>query len=356
MAQAAAEQNNLAQDSIQALAEEISIIDVLSSQQKAAALLVALGKQAAMNLIKYFDSSDLRTLSSSARTLPDIKIQDLDRIVHQFEDAFTQGASFSHAGERFTSLLQETLPEDEAAAVLDPLSAPALAQECVIEIMKRMQPEDLQLHFANEHPQVISYIMARLPDTMTAKILLLQSPEMRADIIQRTLYSKPVQPIIAEILNQGLRPVLTADSNGNEQQSHYKQIAMILNQLDKTELDEVMASLAKLKAEDLSNIKARMFVFEDIIQLTDHARLLLFNDIAADMVIRALRGAEKDLTDCILAALSQRTRRMVETELGTPDEQILPVEIQQARRDIAGVALKLAEEGVITLMAEEPAA
>lgn len=356
MAQAAAEQNNPAQDTVQALPEEISITDILSSQQKAAALLVALGKQAAMNLIKYFDSSDLRTLSSSARTLPDIRIQDLDRIVRQFEDAFAQGASFSRAGERFTSLLQETLPEDEAAAVLDPLFTPALTQESVLEIMKRMEPEDLQLHLANEHPQVVSYIMAHLPDTMTAKMLLLQSPEMRADIIQRTLYSKPVQPVIAEILNQGLRPVLTADSNSNDQQSHYKQIAMILNQLDKTELDEVMASLEKLKAEDLSNIKARMFVFEDIIQLTDHARLLLFNDIAADMVIRALRSAEKDLADCILASLSQRTRRMVETELGTPDEQISQAEIQQARRSIAGAALKLAEDGVITLTAEEAAA
>lgn len=332
-----------------------SVIDTLSGSQKAAALLVAMGKPAASRLIKHFSPDDLRRLSGQAHTLPDIKIQDFEKLVQQFEDAFAEGVSFSQAGARFTTLVQENLSEDEAAAVLDPNTVLALPHESVIEILSRMTADELQPFFANEHPQVVAYIISLLPDDLAARVLLAQTMAMRASIVQRTLYLAQVQPDAEKILEEALHPVL-ANQTKNEQQSHYKQIAMILNQLDKNDVDEVMASLESLKEEDLMNIKARMFVFEDIARLSVRARLLLFDGIAPDTIIKALRGADPALNSLILASLSQRTRRMVEAELSQPDDQLLQADILRARREIADIALRLADLGTISLAAEGEAA
>jgi len=337
------------------IAEEApSVIDTLSGQQKATALLVAIGKPTAARLIRHFSPDDLRRLRGQAHNLPDIKMPDFEKLVQQFEDAFTEGASFSQAEERFTSLVQETLPEDEAAAVLDPNPPPVLTQENVFDIIKNMTAEELQQHLVNEHPQVVAYIVSCLPDELAARILLLQTMSMRSNIVQRMLYLKPVQPAVDAIISQALYPILVKQA-GNEQKSHYKQIAMVLNQLDKSELDEVLASLESLKAEDLSGIRAGMFTFEDISRLTDRARLLLFDSIPSEIIIKALCGASPELVETILASLSQRTRRMVEAEITIPDEQLSQADILRARREIANTALALANQDIINLSAEKTA-
>ena len=331
-----------------------AIIDGLTGQQKVAALLVAMGKPAAAKILKHFSPDDLRRLSGQAHTLPNISLADFDVLVHQFEDAFAEGVSFSQAGERFDNLVQETLPEDEAAAVLDPNVTPAIPEESLWEIMGKMSAEELQDHISQEHPQVIAYIVSKLPSDLSAKLLLLQTMAERGDIIYRTLHLRAVLPVVDELLDKALRPVLMK-KNETAEQSHYGEVANILNQLDKSEIDEMLASLDGLDPEDLEKIKSKLFVFEDIPRLSSRARLLLFDDIPSDVIITALRNADNATVETILSSLSQRSRRMVEAELKSPNDMITQADITNARRTIAQQAIKLAGEGKISLAADESA-
>lgn len=332
-----------------------SVIDNLTGQQKVAALLVAMGKPAAAKVLKHFSPEDLRRLSGQAHTLPNITPDDFDILVRQFEDAFAEGASFSQAGERFDTLVQETLPEDEAAKVLDPNATPALPLESLWDIMGKMSAEELQNYLSQEHPQVLAYIISRLPSDLAAKLLLAQTMAIRGDVIRRTLHLRAVLPIVDEILDQALRPLFSQKGDTAEQ-SHYGEVATILNQLDKSDVDEMLASLDGLDPDDLEKIKSKLFVFDDIPRLTARARLLLFDDIPSDVIITALRGADKNIVDVILSSLSQRSRRMVETELKSPNDVLTQVDITNARRTIAQDAIKLANEGKITLTSDADAA
>ena len=118
----------------------------------------------------------------------------------------------------------------------------------------------------------------------------------------------------------------------------------------------MLASLDGLDPDDLEKIKSKLFVFDDIPRLTARARLLLFDDIPSDVIITALRGADKNIVDVILSSLSQRSRRMVEAELKSPNDVLTQVDITNARRTIAQDAIKLANEGKITLTSDADAA
>ncbi|RCL02549.1 MAG: flagellar motor switch protein FliG [Candidatus Tokpelaia sp. JSC188] len=331
--------------------EETSVVHTLSGQQKATALLIAMGKPTAARFLKYFTPDELRKLSGQARNLPDIKISDFEKLVQQFEEAFAEGASFSRAEERFTSLVRETLPEDEAAAILNPNQDTELSYANVFEIMNRMTAEELHPYLTNEHPQIIAYIVSRLPDELAARVLVAQIPEVRSSIVQRILDLKPVHAAADAIISQAMYPILVKHTE-SKKKSHYKRIATILNQLDKNDLDSVMTSLESIGIEDMSNIQALMFMFEDIPRLTNRARLLLFDEIPLDTVITALRDADTTLIALVLASLSQRTRRMVEAELATPDIGLSRDAIIRARREVASTALGLAQQGKINLDAE----
>ena len=314
-----------------------------------------MGKPAAAKVLKHFSPEDLRRLSGQAHTLPNITPDEFDILVRQFEDAFAEGASFSQAGERFDTLVQETLPEDEAAKVLDPNATPALPLESLWDIMGKMSAEELQNYLSQEHPQVLAYTISRLPSDLAAKLLLAQTMAIRGDVIRRTLHLRAVLPVVDEILDQALRPLFSQKGDTAEQ-SHYGEVATILNQLDKSDVDEMLASLDGLDPDDLEKIKSRLFVFDDIPRLTARARLLLFDDIPSDVIITALRGADKNIVDVILSSLSQRSRRMVEAELKSPNDVLTQVDITNARRTIAQDAIKLANEGKITLTSDADAA
>ncbi|WP_412057557.1 flagellar motor switch protein FliG [Bartonella sp. DGB2] len=322
-----------------------SIIDTLSSQQKVVALLVALGKPTAARLLKHFSTDDLRLLSGQAHKLPDISLADFEILVRKFEDAFAEGASFSQAGERFNKLVLETLPEEEVTQILNP---PIDPDTTIWDIFNTLDAGKIHAHLEGEHPQIIAYILSRLPSDLAARLLLAQNSAMRADITRRTLHLGTVSPLCDQLLNKALHPQLTQQKETGKDGNH-TQVASMLNALEKNEIDEMLMSLEELSPEDIAKIKAKLFVFEDIARLSDKARLLLFDGIDAPLIITALRGIDVQMKTLILEALSQRTRRMVEVELTNAGAPLTQAEIVQARRNIAQKAIRLSDQGIISL-------
>lgn len=67
----------------------------LTRAQKAAAILVAMGKPSASRLLKFFKQEELKALIEGARLLRTIPQSDLERIVAEFEAEFTEGRDCS---------------------------------------------------------------------------------------------------------------------------------------------------------------------------------------------------------------------------------------------------------------------
>ncbi|MDT7998723.1 MULTISPECIES: FliG C-terminal domain-containing protein [Brucella] len=123
----------------------------------------------------------------------------------------------------------------------------------------------------------------------------------------------------------------------------------MFNQLDRSEMEELMASLQDLNRDDLNRIKAKLFTFEDIERLSQRARLLLFDEVQTEQIATALREADPKLQELVLSSLSARGRRMVESELSAEQGNITSQNIAEARRIIARIAIDLSERGIITL-------
>lgn len=74
----------------------------LTRPQKAAAILVAMGKPAAGKLLKFFKQEELKSLIDAARLLRTIPQADLEKIVAEFEAEFTEGPACSTRATRWT--------------------------------------------------------------------------------------------------------------------------------------------------------------------------------------------------------------------------------------------------------------
>ncbi|MBB3233733.1 flagellar motor switch protein FliG [Phyllobacterium endophyticum] len=330
-----------------------SAIMDLSGPEKVAALLVAIGRPSASRLLKHFTADDLRSLAGHARKLEPITPGDFEELVKQFENAFADGAPVSEAGMRFEGLLRETLSADEASAVIENRRPELLTQESVWDQLPRIPPDVLHVYLNAQHPQVGAYVISRLPSDVAAKLLIRFGPAERTAIIQRTLHIRKVDPAVSAMLEGILQREVTGRDNSKSEKSHHGTVANIINQLEKSEIDELLAGLSDLGADDLAKIKAKLFTFEDIVRISQRARLVLFDEIQTDVVTTALLGCEPQLQELILQSLSTRGRRMVETELSN-QTNINANAVTEARRAIARTAIMLADRGDLKLAAEEP--
>src|SRR6202142_3061396 len=103
----------------------ISCERTLTGPEKAAALLLMMGKPPAARLLKQFDQPDLQAVARAAAGLGAIPATTLDRLVDEFATDFSAGADlFSDAGQ-VKSLLADSLPPEQIADILGVESAEA---------------------------------------------------------------------------------------------------------------------------------------------------------------------------------------------------------------------------------------
>jgi flagellar motor switch protein FliG len=127
-------------------------------------------------------------------------------------------------------------------------------------------------------------------------------------------------------------------------------MAGILNNLDKTDSTEILSYLEGIKPKDAEAIRKMLFKFEDLVRLPPKALTALMDGVPVERTVVALQGADPELQNKVLSALSPRARRMAEAEMqASPNVQ--PRDLAESRRAIVDQVLRLAAEGLIDLTA-----
>lgn len=336
----------------------MSQLATLTRPQKAAAILVAMGKPAASRLLKFFKQEELKALIEGARLLRTIPQGDLEKIVAEFEAEFTEGAGLLDSADKMDTILNESLSPEEVSALMGtdtPASKPE-GPPPVWPQLEALDPARLGAFLAGEHPQMSAMVLARLAPSASAAVLITLDKQLRGDIIKRMMTMNNVPDAAVRVVENQIRSRVLVDTGPKDISVGQARVANVLNELDKDLLDEVMHDLEEAGASDLDGVRARLFAFEDIELLTQKARVALLDGISTEIVTLALRGAPDALAECILSAISQRSRRMVESELSSGADGIPQDAIVKARKAIASTAIKLADEGTIELPTAQVAA
>jgi flagellar motor switch protein FliG len=325
--------------------------------QKAAAILVAMGKPSAAKLLKFFKQEELKALIGAARLLRTIPQAELEKIVAEFEAEFTEGAGLLDSSDKMDTLVSEHLSPEEMNALMGKNQAKAGVEgKSVWEQLEALDPERIRGFLANEHPQTIALVLSKLPPAVSAKVVLMLDKPVRGEVVKRMVSLGPIPPTALRIIENRLRAQLAADSGAKDISAGHTRVASLLNEMDKDALDEVMEDLEAAGSSDVAAIRARLFSFEDIAQLNQRSRVALFDGLPTEIVTLALRNAPADLTEAVLSAIGARTRRMIEAELSAGAAGVSADAILKARKDIASTALRMSGEGAIELPSLQQAA
>jgi flagellar motor switch protein FliG len=219
--------------------------------------------------------------------------------------------------------------------------------------VEKLEAERVGAFLANEHPQTVALVLTNMSPQPAANALMTLPKPMRGEVVKRMLAMNSVPEQAKRIVEDQIRTRMLAESSVKDSTAGQIRVAGVLNELDKDQLEEVIGEMQAAGTTDLEGIRARLFNFDDIIQLSQKSRVALFDGLGTDLVTLALRGCEQTLAEAILSALGPRSRRMIESELATEAGNIPFADIAKARKTIASTAIRLASEGAVQLPGTE---
>ncbi|MEQ1944659.1 flagellar motor switch protein FliG [Mesorhizobium sp. VNQ89] len=330
----------------------------MTRAQKAAAILVAMGKPSASKLLKFFKQEELKALVEGARLLRTISQADLEKIVAEFEAEFAEGAGLMDSSDQMDTILNETLSPEEMNALMGVAQAETVESgpPPVWPDVEKAEPAKIAAFLTEEHPQTAALVLSKLSPGSAANVLLVLDRDVRSEVVKRMMSMATIPEVATGIIEDQLRSRLLSESATRDTSAGQIRVASVLNEMDKDKLDEVMLELEHSGAPDVQGLRARLFAFEDIVQLTQKARVALFDSISTELVTLALRNAPPALTEAVLSSIGARARRMIESELGQGSESVNAADITRARKAIAAGAIRMAREGAFELPSAESAA
>jgi flagellar motor switch protein FliG len=150
---------------------------------------------------------------------------------------------------------------------------------------------------------------------------------------------------VDEVLKQELATLGSIDT---QQLGGVQPIAEMLNVMDKTSEQNIMARVEEKDPQLAEEIRKLMFVFEDIAYIDDRGMQMMLKEVANDKLVVALKTAPEEIREKIFRNISKRAADLLREDL----EAMGPVrlsDVETAQQEIVNVAKRLEAEGKIII-------
>ena len=318
----------------------------LTGTEKAAALLLAVGKENASKVLAYFDEDAIRAVARTASDLGMVPQATIDHVADEFVTKMALDGGLKGSSDYVERLLEGVLPPQQVQQIMSDVRA--RMNDAVWPRLAELPAHILAQFLNKEHPQVITFILSKASSSLTAEVVALFPNYLRNEVMRRMLTNKLVTNLSLRLLEQNLRDELLLRVAKTTGQDTHERVAKIINKLSRKEMEEVLDSLGASRPKAAETVRGLLFTFEDIVKLPAKTRVILFESIEADRLVPALNGADAALKDFILSSVPSRTRRVIEQDLAAA-APMSEKEVEKARREVADFALQLADQGVISL-------
>jgi flagellar motor switch protein FliG len=245
------------------------------------------------------------------------------------------------------NLLESALGPERAMEVLTKLQSSLT--EVPFEFLKRADPSQICTFIQDEHPQTISLILAHLSPKVSSIVLSALPQDIRAEIIIRIASMDRTPPeIVREVERVLERKMASVFSQGFTFAGGVKEVAEILNNIDRGSEKSIMAALGERDPELADEIARLMFTFDDVIKVDNSGIQKALREIDQRDLALALKTASEDLANKILANMSERARTMIREEM----EYMGPVKlknVEEAQQKIVNIIRRLEDSGEIVI-------
>ena len=322
----------------------------MTGPKKAAILLLALGDDAAADVMKNLEEAEIQQVGYYMSRFTDVSSEELDIVLEEFyrnSVMADDGVNISSSPDFVKNALTKALGADRAKELSDNLRAGE--EEAGLEALRYAEPIMIANYIRTEHPQTIALILSYLKNAEQSSAVLREMPEsLQADILYRMAVIESIPPGVISEMNEVLTEEMKTAGSMATSVGGVEPVAEILNSVDKATETRILSSIEETNPELAEQIRELMFTFEDMALIDAKQMQLVMKDVdQADMVL-ALKTASDAVKELIFGSMSSRAAEMVREDL----ENLGPAklsDVEAAQQKIIKVVKKLEEAGTITI-------
>lgn len=326
----------------------------LTGKQKAAALLITLGPEAAAHILKFCEDDEIEQLTLEIFQIGTVPAALKEAIVQEcYQMSFVSEGVASGGVEYARDLLSRALGNNRAREFLERVRA--RTQGSHFDFLEEADPAQLANSLKNEHPQIIALIVSHLKAAKAAAVIAQLDERLQGEVASRIAVMDRVSPDVIETVETGMKGKLSslltqdyATSGG------VTSLVSILHQVDRATERTIMDALDSNQPQLAEEVRQKMFVFENVVTLDDRTVQRILREVDSKDLILALKGGSEEVRQLIFRNMSKRAAELLKEDLAITGPVRLR-NVEEAQQRIVNVIrqLEAAEEIVISRGGED---
>lgn len=320
----------------------------LSSAEKAAVMLLSLGKDIAAEVLKHLSEPEVKRISRAFMAVSEVDRETQFAVTREFRSMARASDRLLVDGREFAKdVIGTAFGDQQGEGMLDYITGSR--KEPISAIINDVPDKIMNAFIAAEHPQTVSFLLTKMNPDQAAKLLQNMSEETQTDVLVRIAHLNNVKADVIDEVREVLRSQLRGSGlEADEEIGGPKSAADILNFVDRTNEERILTEIEEMYPDLAEQIRNLMFTFEDVKKIDDRGIQAVLKEVPRDQLVMALKTASPDLRDLLFRNVSQRAAQMIQEDL----EAMGPVklkDVEKAQQGIIDIVRRLEAEGKIVI-------
>ena len=319
----------------------------LSTAQKAAAVIIALGAEKASLVYKYMEDEEVEQLTLEVARLGVLSTQQTEDVLNEFYQLCLTNKAVTEGGLEYArAVLEKAYGEQAAAELLGKVTKSLKNRE--FAFMDKADVKSLFSALRGERPQTIALVLSYVDADKAAGVVAQLEEKKQIQVVESIAKLDSVSPAAIKIVEAEMHnrfSNIMTDTNIKVGGIDY--VADVMNNLDRTSEKNIFDGLSDPDLAD--EIRKRMFVFEDIITMDDRSVQRFVRDCDPRDLVLALKAANSEVANKLFANMSTRMAQSIKDDLEITSN-VRMKDVEEAQQRIVGIIRGLEEKGEIIIL------
>lgn len=320
----------------------------MTGREKAAMLLITLGPDLSAQIFRHLKDDEIEQLTLEIANIRTVSPGEKERVLQEFYQICLAQQYITEGGIGYAKdILEKALGTERTMDIINKLTVSLQVRP--FDFVRKADPTQVLNFIQSEHPQTIALILSYLKPQQAAGVLSALSQDKQADVARRIAQMDRTSPeVIKEVervLEKKLSSLVTEDYTAA---GGIQAIVDVLNSVDRGTERYIMDTLEIEDTDLAEEIRKRMFVFEDILQLDNRAVQRFMREIDNAQLAIALKGSSEEVQNLIFANMSKRLSEQIREDLDFMGPVRLK-DVEEAQQKIVNVIRKLEDAGEIII-------
>jgi flagellar motor switch protein FliG len=321
----------------------------LNGSAAAAVLLMLFDEDEAAEILSRLEPDEVRQLGYAMYDVADVEVAEVNAALDQFVTKAKGRTTIGYgASKHIRGAMHKALGPERADNMLAKITPPTRSTK--LAMLKWMEPADIAAIIELEHPQIMAIVLAHLESTAAANVLQMLPTEVQDDVVYRVATLGPVSAEALDDLEQmiTMRAGQSRSGTTTTRRGGTSDAAAIMNNIRKDHELRIIKALTKRDRTVAQSIEDEMFIFENLLELSEKDLGILMRAVDAAVLVVALKGASDMLRTRILGCMSQRAAQSIQDEMEERGPMRL-AEVLEAQKSVIAEARRMGEDGTIML-------